>query len=59
MKKSELYQYAQCAVVDSPNLTTLTKLDILRLLFADENLELYKERKAEEEAKKEKADEAV
>lgn len=59
MKKSELYQYAQCAVVDTPNLTTLTKLDILRLLFADEDLELYKERKAEEEAKKEKADEAV
>lgn len=59
MKKSDLYQYAQCAVVDSPNLTTLTKLDILRLLFADEDLELYKERKAEEEAKKEKADEAV
>jgi hypothetical protein len=60
MKTSELYKYAQCAVVDCTELSTLTKLDILRVLMKDEDIELYTE---EQEAKKttqeEKANEAV
>lgn len=53
MKKSEMYKYAQCAVVDVPNLTTLTKLEILRVLMEQEDVALYVE---EQEAKKQKAE---
>ncbi len=44
MKKSEMYKMAQCAVVDVPNLTTLTKLEILRELMAKEDLALFTEK---------------
>ncbi len=47
MKKSLMYEYAQCAVVDSPNLTTPTKLEILRELMRREDLELYSEKQEE------------
>lgn len=47
MKKSEMYKYAQCAVVDVPNLTTLTKLEILRELMKEEDMELLMENKKE------------
>lgn len=55
MKKSEMYKYAQCAVVDVPNLTTLTKLEILRELMDKEDVALF----CEKQEAKEKADEAV
>lgn len=51
MKKSEMYKYAQCAVVDVPNLTTLTKLEILRVLMEQEDLALF----VEDQEKKKKA----
>jgi hypothetical protein len=51
LKKSEMYKYAQCAVVDSPNLCTLTKLDILRELMASEDLALFCEKQEEENNK--------
>ena len=60
MKKSQMYQWAQCAVLESPNMTTMTKLDILRVLFGDEDIELYREKQeAEKKAQEEKANEAV
>ncbi len=52
MKTSELYKYAQCAVIDA-HLTNTTKLEILRVLFKDEDSALYWEKQAE---KKEKSD---
>jgi hypothetical protein len=54
MKKSEIYQYAQCAIIDSPNLMTMTKLEVLRELMAKEDVALFVE---QQEA--EKANEAV
>ena len=48
MKKSEMYKYAQCAVVDVPNLTTLSKLEILRELMERERLEKFREERDEE-----------
>ena len=58
MKKSQMYVLAQCSVIESPNMTAMTKLEIIRELIEAEDLELYKEKRAEEEAK-EKANEAV
>ena len=55
MKKSEMYKYAQCAVVDVPNLTTLSKLEILRELMAKEDVALF----VEEQEEKERVCEAV
>ena len=55
MKKSEMYKYAQCAVVDVPNLTTLTKLEILRELMKQEDVERF----CEEREEKERVAEAV
>lgn len=58
MKKSEMYKYAQCAVVDIANhLTTLTKLEILRELMAQEDLALFVE--SQEETDEEKNDEGI
>ena len=47
MKKSELYHLAQIAVVQSPNISPENKMAILKLLFEDESLELYRESKEE------------
>ena len=55
MKKSGMYKMAQCAVVDAPNLTTLTKLEILRELMCKEDVARF----CENQEAKEKADEAV
>ena len=52
MKKSLMYEYAQCAVLESPNLTTLTKLEVLRELMAREDTAKFVEQQ-------EKANEAV
>ncbi len=46
MKKSELYKYAQCAVIDA-HLTNSTKLDILRELFFQEDMALCAEKHEE------------
>ena len=60
MKKSEIYKYAQCAVLECPELHTTTKLDILRELMKDEDMELYTEKQEEKKkAQEEKANEAV
>lgn len=53
MKKSRIYQIAQCAVVNHPTLDVPTKLEILRELFEREDIALLYERDEE------KADEAV
>lgn len=51
MKKSEAYQLAQIAVVLSPTITPEKKIEILRVLMMEEDLELYAEnRKAELES---------
>lgn len=50
MKKSEIYQLAQIAVVSSPCIAPESKVAILRVLFNEEDLSLYIE---EREAKKE------
>lgn len=41
MKKSEVYHLAQIAVVQSPNIAPENKLEILKTLIAQENLELF------------------
>lgn len=56
MKKSELYKRTQMCVVNSLHLPVLDKLEILRELMRREDTELFCE---EQEAKKEKANEAV
>lgn len=48
LKKSELYKYAQGAVVECDQLTIPTKLEILRELMAGEDLALFCEKQEEE-----------
>jgi hypothetical protein len=43
MKKSEIYHLAQIAVVNSPCIAPENKLEIIRVLFADESLAKYGE----------------
>ena len=50
MKKSELYHLAQIAVVHSNCITPERKLDILRVLFADEEFAQYGEERDTEKA---------
>ena len=51
MKKSELYHLAQIAVLNSPCISPDNKLDVLRILFADEDSAKYWEKaQAEKEA---------
>ena len=51
MKKSEVYYMTQIAVVTSPLITPENKLEILRVLAADEDSAKYWEKKqAEKEA---------
>lgn len=38
LRKSELYKYAQCAVIECSHLTNDSKLDILRELMLQEDL---------------------
>lgn len=49
MKKSELYYMAQIAVINAACIAPERKLQILRVLFADEDVSIYCEK---QEAKK-------
>lgn len=49
MKNSELYRLAQVAVINSPCITPETKIDIIRMLIADENIARYGEKREEKE----------
>lgn len=41
MKKIELYHLAQIAVINTPCIAPETKIEIIRMLIADENLARY------------------
>ena len=47
MKNSELYHMAQIAVINSPCIAPETKIEIIRMLIADENLARYSEKREE------------
>ena len=49
MKKSAIYKAAQYAVLKDARLLDNMKMEILRELITAEDLELYREKKAEEE----------
>lgn len=51
MKKSEIYNKAQQAVLAVPFFKTADKLEILRVLMSDEDCEKYVEKRKEQEAK--------
>lgn len=53
MKKSEMYKMAMMAVVASNSISPNVKIDIVRELIEREDLELFKEKREEEEAEKE------
>lgn len=53
MKKSEMYKIAMMAVVSSYAIAPDVKVEIVRELMEREDLELYREKKEEEEAEKE------
>jgi hypothetical protein len=44
MKRSEAYHLAQVAVINAPTITPENKVEILRVLYAQEDLELWTER---------------
>lgn len=50
MKKSELYYVAQIAVLNSQCISPEKKLDVLRILFDDEDSAKYWEKKQAEKA---------
>ena len=47
MKKSEVYYLSQFAVVNSPSIAPESKLEILRVLMMDEDLEKFSEEQEE------------
>lgn len=49
MKKSEIYNLAQLAVMTNPAIHSTQKLEILRVLMADEDLEKFREERDEKE----------
>lgn len=49
MKKSEAYNMAQIAIITTPTISPENKLEILRVLIAEENLALYCEETETEE----------
>lgn len=49
MKKSEIYNLAQLAVMTNPAIYSAQKLEILRVLMADEDLEKFREAQKEKE----------
>ena len=61
MKKSDLFNYAQRAVVEATTLTTRTKLEILRELMKREDVELFIESHIEShiESQEEKDNEGI
>ena len=50
MKKSEMYNLAQLAVLNSQLISPENKLDIIKLLITQEHWELYVEERAAEKA---------
>lgn len=52
MKDSEIYRILQELVVNTPGIETSDKLNMLRLLFEQEELALYTESKEEQEESK-------
>ena len=52
MKKSEAYYWAQICVVNAPTITPGNKLEILKVLFEDEQFARY----SEENEKKDNAE---
>lgn len=50
MKKSEIYYKSQTAVLVCPSLRTADKLEILRVLMMEEDLEKFGEEREEREA---------
>ena len=46
MKKSEIYHLAQIAVITSPCIAPENKLEVLKTLIGDEDLEKYMEEQA-------------
>ena len=54
MKKSEAYYLAQFAVINSPSIAPESKIEVLRVLMMDEDLEKFSE---ERKAKKAMVDE--
>lgn len=49
MKKSEIYKAAQVAVLRDQNLSAVTRLEVLRELMDKEDVELFVEKRDEEE----------
>lgn len=49
MKKSEMYKKAMLAVLESDSISSEDKLEIARELIEREDLELFREKRAEEE----------
>lgn len=47
MKKSMIYKLSQVAVINSAGLSSLSKLEILNVLMADENLARFTEEQEE------------
>ena len=59
MKKSEMYKIAMMAVVSSIAISPDVKVEVVRELMEREDLELYREKKEEEEAEKESINRSV
>ena len=51
LKKSEQFKKAQLAVINSTEITPNEKLEIIGTLISCEELELYREKEAEKNAK--------
>lgn len=49
MKKSEIYNLAQLAVMTNPAIHSAQKLEVLRVLMDDEDLEKFREEREEKE----------
>ena len=53
MKKSEQYRLTQIAIIKNSYLSAEEKIEILKTLISDEEIELYKEREADKQSKAE------
>lgn len=50
MKKSEQYRLTQIAIINNSYLSAEEKIEILKTLISDEELELYRERETKAES---------
>lgn len=57
MKKSEQYRLTQIAIINNSYLSAEEKIEILKTLISDEEIELYREREAEKQAETESGSE--